>query len=124
MKIIYFILLIMIGLVACDEHIPKENISNIIEGKTSSNHYFNNEKYEVTHVLVSLCDNKYQGIVKVPVGIGNGQDAGNNLYWGCAYGVKTYLKNQAYWTIVETQKSLNDTILERVVFQHKMVKIY
>lgn len=39
------------------------------------------------HVLVALCDNKYQGIVKVPKGIGNGQDPNTNLYWGCGYGL-------------------------------------
>ena len=34
------------------------------------------------HVLVALCDNKYQKIVPVPQAIGNGQDPKNNLYWG------------------------------------------
>lgn len=32
------------------------------------------------HVLVALCDNKYQGIVPVPEKIGNGQDPDQNLY--------------------------------------------
>ena len=36
----------------------------------------------VIHVVVALCDNQYQGIVKVPAGIGNGQKASTNLYWG------------------------------------------
>ena len=43
----------------------------------------------VIHIVVALCDNQYQGIVKVPAGIGNGQDARTNLYWGAGYGVKT-----------------------------------
>ncbi len=34
------------------------------------------------HIMVALCDNQYQGIVKVPKGIGNGQDPNSNLYWG------------------------------------------
>ena len=45
--------------------------------------------YKVIHVLVALCDNKYQGIVPVPPKIGNGQDVNNNLYWGCSMGVRT-----------------------------------
>jgi hypothetical protein len=47
----------------------------------------------VIHVLVALCDNIHQGIVPVPEKIGNGQDPRNNLYWGCEFGVKTFLKN-------------------------------
>jgi len=47
---------------------------------------------KVIHVLVALCDNKYQKIVPVPQAIGNGQDPKNNLYWGAAYGFKTYSK--------------------------------
>ena len=47
------------------------------------------------HVFVALCDNKYQGIVPVPAKIGNGQDAATNLYWGAAFGVKTFLTKAA-----------------------------
>lgn len=32
------------------------------------------------HVFVALADNEHQGIAKVPVKIGNGDDAANNLY--------------------------------------------
>ncbi|WP_176700834.1 hypothetical protein [Gilliamella sp. Fer4-1] len=39
-------------------------------------------KAKVIHVLVALCDNKYQKIVPVPKAIGNGQDPKSNLYWG------------------------------------------
>src|SRR5688572_31348119 len=42
------------------------------------------------HIFVALCDNKYQGIVPVPAGIGNGQDPKNNLYWGAGYGLKSF----------------------------------
>lgn len=120
MKIILYSIFVLILLSNCEQQIKDEKVVIPIENnQNTQNHYFKNEKYEVAHVLVSLCDNKYQGIVKVPTGIGNGQDARNNLYWGCAYGVKTYLKNQAHWTILETQKNVNDTILERVIFQHQ-----
>ncbi|MGZ5013499.1 MAG: hypothetical protein ACXV7E_05720, partial [Methylobacter sp.] len=42
-------------------------------------------------VIVSLVDNVSQGIEPVPAKIGNGDDPRNNLYWGAAYGVKTFL---------------------------------
>ncbi|RZL42005.1 MAG: hypothetical protein EOP00_23985, partial [Pedobacter sp.] len=52
------------------------------------------------HVFVALCDNKYQGIVPVPKAIGNGQDPANNLYWGCAYGIKGYFKKSKEWKLL------------------------
>lgn len=75
------------------------------------------------HVLVALCDNKYQGIVKVPKGIGNGQDPNTNLYWGCGYGVRTYFRKSTDWKEVKCYKS--DRIrLERIVFKHKTKNYY
>lgn len=75
------------------------------------------------HVFVALCDNKYQGIVKVPAGIGNGQQPSTNLYWGAAFGVKTFFKRSKEWKLISTQK-VNDTILERLVFQHIHEPVY
>ena len=76
------------------------------------------------HVLVALCDNVNQGIVKVPVKIGNGQDPANNLYWGCAFGVKTFLAKQTDWKIIKQQKNPTITILERVIFKHKTQNVF
>src|SRR5689334_14538191 len=74
---------------------------------------------QTIHVLVALCDNKYQGIVPVPKSIGNGQDPASNLYWGCDLGLKTYFKRKTSdWSLVLTQKTGRDTILERLVFRH------
>lgn len=75
------------------------------------------------HIYVALCDNKYQGIVPVPKGIGNGQDPNSNLYWGCGYGIRTYFKKSAEWKLLKTQK-VNDIILERLVFKHVSKNIY
>jgi hypothetical protein len=75
------------------------------------------------HVLVALCDNKYQGIVKVPPAIGNGQDPDNNLYWGCSYGIRSFFKTSKEWTLVS--KTNPDTlILERIIFKHKTKNWY
>lgn len=78
----------------------------------------------VIHVFVALCDNKHQGIVPVPASIGNGQDPANNLYWGCAGGVKGYFKKRANWQLLSTTKHVSKIILERCVFKHKLSNAY
>lgn len=77
------------------------------------------------HLFVALCDNQYQGIVKVPAGIGNGQDARNNLYWGAGYGVKTFFsKKSNEWKLVSTLPSPDPRILERLLFKHTTKDVY
>jgi hypothetical protein len=87
----------------------------------------NNTRFDTTiktiHVLVALCDNKYQGIVPVPAKIGNGQDLANNLYWGCAFGVRSYFKNSKSWALVK-QYDIDSIKMERLVFKHKKENIY
>lgn len=80
----------------------------------------------VVHVVVALCDNKNQGIVPVPATIGNGQDPKNNLYWGAAYGVKTFMRKRPNWQLVETISTggPRKNILERVIFKHKTDNVY
>lgn len=73
---------------------------------------------KVIHVLVALCDNDYQGIVKVPKTIGNGDDPKSNLYWGCSGGVKAEFQNSSQWKLLKTVHKPQPSILERVVFQH------
>ena len=81
------------------------------------------QKSKTIHVMVALCDNKYQGIVKVPAGIGNGQDPNSNLYWGCGYGVRTYFKKSADWQEVSRYK-VDSVRLERIIFKHKIKDYY
>jgi len=68
----------------------------------------------VIHVVVALCDNKYQGIVPVPKGIGNGQNPNTNLYWGAGFGVRTFFVNNK-WKIVKTDVQPTRHILERII---------
>ncbi|MEO6719269.1 MAG: hypothetical protein ABIN67_02845 [Ferruginibacter sp.] len=75
------------------------------------------------HVMVALCDNKYQGIVPVPPKIGNGQDLKNNLYWGCAFGISSYFKNSKSWTLVKSYY-VDSIKLERLVFKNRMANYY
>ncbi len=71
------------------------------------------------HVFVALCDNKNQGIVPVPAKLGNGKDPDNNLYWGAMYGVRTFLKKDADWTLLTTVRKPTDNVLERCIFKHR-----
>lgn len=75
------------------------------------------------HVLVALCDNKYQGIVPVPAKIGNGQNPNSNLYWGCGYGIRTFFKKSKEWIFLKTEKK-DSTMLERIVFKHASRNFY
>jgi hypothetical protein len=72
----------------------------------------------VAHVLVALCDNEYQGIVPVPPAIGNGSDPDKNLYWGAAYGLKTFMRKQPEWKLLSREANPEPRILERLVFRH------
>ena len=75
------------------------------------------------HVFVALCDNKYQGIVPVSKAQGNGQNPSSNLYWGAAYGIKTFFKKSKDWELISVRK-LNATIIERIIFKHKKSNYY
>jgi len=81
------------------------------------------KKIKTIHILVALCDNKYQGIVPVPEKIGNGQDPYYNLYWGTAYGIKTYFKKSKDWNLIESFK-IDDLVLERIIFKHVSKEVY
>lgn len=80
--------------------------------------------YRKIHLFVALCDNKNQGIVPVPAGIGNGQEAKSNLYWGARYGVKTFFNRSAEWTLVREEPTPRTPILERLIYRHKSTKTY
>ena len=79
--------------------------------------------YKTIHILVALCDNKYQGIVPVPAGIGNGQNPNTNLYWGCGYGVRNYFKKSKEWTFLESRQ-VDSTRPERLIFRHVSKPFY
>lgn len=81
--------------------------------------------FRTIHVFVALCDNKYQGIVPVPAGIGNGQDPKTNLYWGAGYGVKSFfIRKSQDWQLISTQVKPVAGILERLLLKHRTKKIY
>ena len=126
-KLNSLVLIVSIAL-GCN-HSPEKDTSRSIAHTTSTSVSATKsiQSYDTTintiHVLVALCDNKYQGIVPVPARIGNGQDPANNLYWGCAGGIRTYFKNSKHWQLVK-QYRIDETRLERVVFKHKRHNYY
>jgi hypothetical protein len=76
------------------------------------------------HVFVALADNKSQGIVPVAASLGNGDDPARNLYWGSAFGVKTYFARSADWQVVATRQRPRPEVLERCIFKHRTQDVY
>src|SRR6476660_255570 len=81
------------------------------------------------HVFVALADNKKQGIVPVAAILGNGEDPRHNLYWGSAYGVKTFFSRSADWQLVASYlkprpEVPRPEIMERCVFKHRTANVY
>lgn len=79
---------------------------------------------KVVHVLVALCDNENQGIVPVSATLGNGEDPKSNLYWGAAYGVKTFFSKSKNWKKVAEVKDPKTNVLERLVFKHNTENVH
>ena len=86
---------------------------------------FGADSCQTVHVFVALADNEHQGIVPIPAQLGNGEDAFNNLYWGAAYGLKTYFRRSPRWTLLSVSTNLRpDTVLEQVIFKHVTRPLY
>ena len=69
-------------------------------------------------VVVALCDNANQGIVPVPARLGNGDDPDSNLYWGAAFGVRTYFSKASGWRKLAQIDNPRSAILQRCVFRY------
>jgi hypothetical protein len=76
----------------------------------------------VIHVFVALCDNVNQGIVPVAPALGNGDDPERNLYWGAAFGVRTFFAKSKDWKPVDSKTPSNKSgsvVLDRRIFKHR-----
>lgn len=72
----------------------------------------------VVHSVVGLCDNLAQGIVPVPASLGNGQKPRTNLYWGAAFGVRTFFRRHPSYRALDWARPQNRRgILDRAVFR-------
>ena len=104
--------------ISCTEQaeIPAATIAQSLPTPAKIEKLHNNVK--VIHVLVALCDNINQGIVPVSARLGNGQEPSTNLYWGAAFGVKTFFSKSQQWTKILDVQNPGPSVLERVVFKH------
>ncbi|MGO9640224.1 MAG: hypothetical protein ACLP1Y_02825, partial [Candidatus Acidiferrales bacterium] len=73
---------------------------------------------------MALADNQNQGIIPVPPKLGNGEDPDHNLYWGAAYGVKTFFLRSAEWRLLACYQKPKVGVLERCVFQHRTQNVH
>lgn len=73
----------------------------------------------VVHVFVALADNVNQGIVPVSPSLGNGDNPNTNLYWGAAFGIRTFFARNRDWELISTTANPSASILERCVFKHR-----
>lgn len=81
----------------------------------------------VIHVFVALCDNVNQGIVPVAPSLGNGDDPARNLYWGAAFGIKTFFGKNRNWQAVPadpTTSKSRSVVLDRSVFKLRDGPVY
>jgi hypothetical protein len=73
----------------------------------------------VIHVFVALADNVNQGIVPVSASLGNGDNPKTNLYWGAAFGIRTFFSKNKDWELISVTPNPHTTILERCIFKHR-----
>src|ERR1041384_3577387 len=73
----------------------------------------------VIHVFVALADNVNQGIVPVSATLGNGDNPATNLYWGAAFGVRTFFTRNKDWQLLSVTPNPGANILERCIFKHR-----
>jgi hypothetical protein len=113
---------ILILLIACNQE-QKSTQPLIVSKVVEATDIPFDSSLKTIHVTVALCDNTYQGIVPVSKSIGNGQDPNSNLYWGAAYGIKTWFRRSKDWAFVQKVKSASP-ILERIIFKHTTSDYY
>ena len=98
-------------------------VHKIADSRPSQSETARAKKNSVTviHTFVALCDNVHQGIVPVSPTLGNGDDAQRNLYWGAAFGVKTFFSKSKDWQFVECRAGPDDGqfVIERCVFKRR-----
>jgi hypothetical protein len=80
--------------------------------------------FPVIHVFVALCDNINQGIVPVSASLGNGDNPATNLYWGAAFGVKTFFGKSKDWELLVETKNPSPAILDRLIFKKKGADVF
>ncbi len=115
---------IAFALVACSSSVPSQTSAKPALSSTPAESPTITNKFPVIHVFVALCDNVNQGIVPVSASLGNGDNPSTNLYWGAAFGVKSFFSKSKVWEVVSQSNNPSAEVLERVVFKHKLRDLY
>jgi hypothetical protein len=131
-RVIVFGLALLLALLGCERNSQRAALTADVQASprregakaNAPNQEAGQKTGRLIHVLVALCDNQYQGIVPVPAKIGNGDDPASNLYWGAAYGVKSFFKKAKDWRQIADLPGPKPEILERVVFKHQSQEVY
>jgi hypothetical protein len=116
---VFFFIVSLIGCAPASPQAPTTDPVGLVpkvESKATRN------SVPVIHVFVALCDNVNQGIVPVSASLGNGDDPARNLYWGAAFGVKTFFSKSADWqpvTFMNTPGKSSSVVLDRIVLKHR-----
>jgi len=91
----------------------------------SGNHAYSRPPgVKLIHVVVALCDNVHQGIVPVPARLGNGDDPDSNLYWGAAFGVKSFFAKAPGWRRLQQVDRPSPGVLQRCIFRYGNQELY
>lgn len=115
--------LIATVMAACSSSLPSTTSARLTVSPTPAVSPAASNKFPVIHVFVALCDNVNQGIVPVSASLGNGENPATNLYWGAAFGIRTFFSRSKEWELV-SQSSPRTEVLERLVFKHKQRELY
>jgi len=116
-------LLLILAFVGCAS-VSQPQLISLRESATSAPAEYKpaRNSVPVIHVFVALCDNVNQGIVPVSPSLGNGDNPGTNLYWGAAFGIKTFFgKNKDWQPALPSGSSAKSpaVVLDRVVYRHR-----
>lgn len=116
------LLLILLGLLAGCESSGQQTRTSPVRPPSDLLSIAPRNSVTVIHVFVALCDNVNQGIVPVAPSLGNGDDPARNLYWGAAFGVKTFFTKSRDWRLLpaQTQSTKSPSVvLDRSIFKRR-----
>lgn len=114
----------LFGFLACAQKAQNRSIAKPEPSPTAEKIARIENPGKVIHVMVALCDNEHQGIVPVPAHLGDGADPAGNLYWGAAYGLKTYFTRSSKWEKIAEVSDPKENVLKRLVFKYKTKDVF
>ncbi len=128
MKPALLLLIVVMVSVGCESAGPQSFSSPLVaHAPAAVNSRAPRNSVTVIHVFVALCDNVNQGIVPVAPALGNGDDPPRNLYWGAAFGVKTFFTKSKDWRLLPTKtesSKSSSVVLERSIFKRRDAEVF